>query len=74
MSMSRRARNGRDSSDAHHAAATEAVREAQADFLVLPASACAEILVDPWRAGVAAVAVMRQPENLTERAYAKSWP
>lgn len=48
-----------DSSDAHHAAAAEAIRQVRREALVLPASAYAEILVDPWRRGTGAVAVAR---------------
>ena len=49
-----------DSGDAHHTAAVAAVGQARRQALVLPASAYAEILVDPWRRGLAAVAVVRQ--------------
>ena len=38
-------------SDVHHAAATEALREHQMDVLSLPASAYAEVLTRPARAG-----------------------
>jgi predicted nucleic acid-binding protein len=48
-----------DSSDAHHAAAGAAVERARREILVLPASAYAEILVDPWRTGLDAVAVVK---------------
>lgn len=46
-----------DGRDAHHAAAVNAVRDARArrDDLVLPASAYAEILVQPMREGSEAV-------------------
>jgi len=47
-----------DSSDAHHAAAREAVTHArsQGDELAVPASAYAEVLVGPFRQGANAVA------------------
>jgi predicted nucleic acid-binding protein len=48
-----------DSSDAHHGAAVSAVRQARREALALPASAYAEILVDPWRRGLDAVAVAK---------------
>ena len=48
-----------DARDVHHAAAVTAVGQARRETLVLPASAHAEILVDPWRRGQAAVAVVR---------------
>lgn len=46
-----------DPSDGHHAASVQSVREARArgDDLVVPASAYAECLVWPFRAGTAAV-------------------
>jgi predicted nucleic acid-binding protein len=49
-----------DASDAHHAAATEAVASARerGDTLVLPSSAYAECLVSPYRRGPEAVAVV----------------
>jgi predicted nucleic acid-binding protein len=40
-----------DAGDAHHAAASAAVRQARREALVLPSSAYAEVLVDPWRRG-----------------------
>ena len=46
-------------SDAHHGAAVSAVGQARREALVLPASAYAEILVDPWRRGLDAVAVAK---------------
>ncbi len=49
-----------DAGDAHHAAAVEAVGRARRDELVLPSSAYAEILVDPWRRGPDAVALVRR--------------
>jgi predicted nucleic acid-binding protein len=49
-----------DSRDAHHVAAVEAVERARGQELVLPASAYAEILVDPWRVGAEAVAVVKR--------------
>jgi predicted nucleic acid-binding protein len=49
-----------DAGDAHHAAAVAAVGQARRDALVLPASAYAEVLVDPWRRGPDAVAVVRR--------------
>jgi predicted nucleic acid-binding protein len=48
-----------DAGDAHHAAAVSAVGQAQRDVLVLPVSAYGEILVDPWRRGLDAVAIVR---------------
>ena len=48
-----------DAGDAHHAAAVAAVGQARRDTLVLPASAYAEVLVDPSRRGRDAVAVVR---------------
>jgi predicted nucleic acid-binding protein len=49
-----------DAGDAHHAAASAAVRQARREALVLPSSAYAEVLVDPWRRGPEAVAVVRR--------------
>lgn len=49
-----------DAGDAHHEAAAAALGAARRDTLVLPASAYAEILVDPWRRGPNAVAVVRR--------------
>lgn len=49
-----------DARDAHHPAAVAAMGEARQETLVLPASAYAEILVDPWRRGQAAVAIVRR--------------
>ena len=47
-----------DSSDAHHAAAREALTRARSrgEDLALPASAYAEVLVGPFRQGASAVA------------------
>ncbi len=49
-----------DSSDAHHAASIDALRESRGsgDSLVVPASAYAEALVGPSRRGAEAVATM----------------
>ena len=49
-----------DSSDAHHQAAQDALRQAlsSGETLVLPASAYAEVLVAPFRRNVDAVAVV----------------
>lgn len=49
-----------DARDAHHAAAVTAIGEARRESLVLPASAYAEVLVDPWRRGHDAVAVVKR--------------
>ena len=49
-----------DANDAHHAAAVEAFGRARREALVLPSSAYAEILVDPWRRGPDAVALVRR--------------
>jgi len=49
-----------DAGDAHHTAAGVAVGQAHRETLVLPASAYAEVLVDPWRRGPSAVAVVRR--------------
>jgi predicted nucleic acid-binding protein len=49
-----------DAGDAHHARAVAAIGRAGRAGLVLPASAYAEILVDPWRRGRHAVAVVRE--------------
>jgi predicted nucleic acid-binding protein len=50
-----------DGRDAHHGAANSALREARDrnDRLMLPASALAEVLVGPFRAGANAVATVR---------------
>ncbi len=48
-----------DAGDAHHAAAVAAVGHARREELVLPSSAYAEVLVDPWRHGPEAVAVVK---------------
>jgi PIN domain nuclease of toxin-antitoxin system len=49
-----------DADDAHHAAAAAALADIRLDDLALPASAYAEILVDPWRRGSTAVALVRR--------------
>ncbi len=49
-----------DADDAHHAAAVAAIGRARREELVLPSSAYAEILVDPWRRGPEAVTVVKQ--------------
>jgi len=49
-----------DADDAHHTAASVAVGQAHRETLVLPASAYAEVLIDPWRRGPDAVAVVRR--------------
>lgn len=49
-----------DAGDGHHAAARAAVGQARREMLVLPSSAYAEVLVDPWRHGPEAVAVVRR--------------
>jgi predicted nucleic acid-binding protein len=52
-----------DSKDAHHASATEALRAARMQresIVVLPASAYAEVLVHPARAGGQAIAIVRE--------------
>ena len=49
-----------DGGDAHHAAAVAALAKTGRERLILPASAYAEILVDPWRRGADAVAVIRR--------------
>ena len=46
---------GLDPADAHHPAAAAALRRHERDELVLPASAYAEVLVHPIRAGAHAV-------------------
>lgn len=50
-----------DADDAHHASAETALRDAgdRNDTTVLPASALAEVLVGPWRAGPSAVEAVR---------------
>jgi predicted nucleic acid-binding protein len=48
-----------DSDDAHHSAAAAAIGKASGQQFVLPASAYAEILVDPWRAGATAIAAVK---------------
>lgn len=55
-----------DASDAHHAAAVAAVGRVRGSELILPGSAYAEVLVDPWRRGPEAVAVVKR--FLTEAA------
>ena len=49
-----------DGGDPHHAAAVAALAEMGRERLILPASAHAEILVDPWRRGADPVAVIRR--------------
>ncbi len=49
-----------DAGDPHHAAAVEAVGHARREELVLTSSAYAEVLVDPWRRGPDAVAVVKR--------------
>jgi len=49
-----------DADDAHHAAAVGVVGRLRGQELVLSASGYAEVLVDPWRDGPEAVAVVRQ--------------
>jgi len=49
-----------DPGDAHHRGALAAFSTHQADDLVLPASAYAEVLVGPFRRGKAAVALLEQ--------------
>ena len=49
-----------DAGDPHHATAVAAVGQARREELILPASAYAEVLVDPWRRGPDAVGVVRR--------------
>jgi predicted nucleic acid-binding protein len=49
-----------DARDQNHAAAVSALGRAREETLILPASAYAEVLVDPWRRGQDAVSVVRQ--------------
>jgi predicted nucleic acid-binding protein len=49
-----------DGSDSHHEAAVVALTRAEAENLVLPASAYAEMLVGPARRGSAALTAARQ--------------
>jgi predicted nucleic acid-binding protein len=49
-----------DAHDAHHAAAVDAIGNMSGQALVLPASAYAETLVDPWRAGADAITVLKR--------------
>jgi predicted nucleic acid-binding protein len=49
-----------DAQDAHHAATVKAVARVRGQELVLPGSAYAEVLVDPWRVGPEAVAVVKR--------------
>lgn len=49
-----------DGEDAHHRAAVEAIDRVRGQELVLPASAYAEVLVDPWRAGIESVGIVRR--------------
>jgi predicted nucleic acid-binding protein len=48
-----------DANDAHHSAVVEAIGKTSGQSLVLPASAYAETLVDPWRAGADAITVIK---------------
>lgn len=49
-----------DRGDAHHPSAVEAVGRTRDKELVIPSSAYAEILVDPWRRGPDAVALVKR--------------
>jgi predicted nucleic acid-binding protein len=49
-----------DERDVHHAAAVAAVGQARREELILPSSAYAEVLVDPWRRGPEAVAIVKR--------------
>jgi predicted nucleic acid-binding protein len=49
-----------DGEDAHHGAAVEALGLARGQELIIPCSAYAEILVDPWRRGPESVAVVKR--------------
>ena len=49
-----------DAGDPHHIAAVAAIGQARREELVLPSSAYAEVLVDPWHRGPGAVAVVRR--------------
>jgi len=49
-----------DGADPHHRAAVAAIEQARRDTLILPASAYAEVLVDPWRRGADAVRVVTE--------------
>jgi len=49
-----------DARDPYHAAAVAAVGQSRREELVLPSSAYAEVLVDLWRRGPDAVAVVRR--------------
>jgi PIN domain nuclease of toxin-antitoxin system len=49
-----------DGEDAHHRAAVEVIDRVRGQELVLPASAYAEVLVDPWRAGIESVGIVRR--------------
>jgi PIN domain nuclease of toxin-antitoxin system len=48
-----------DANDTHHAIAVEALGALMASDAVLPASAYAEVLVEPWRRGAHVVAQVR---------------
>lgn len=48
-----------DGKDAHHLAAVEAIGRTRGEELIVPSSAYAEILVDPWRRGADAVSVVK---------------
>jgi PIN domain nuclease of toxin-antitoxin system len=49
-----------DANDTHHRSAVSALSKAVAGDAVLPASTYAEVLVEPWRRGVDAVAHVRK--------------
>jgi predicted nucleic acid-binding protein len=49
-----------DRGDAHHPSAVEAVGRTRHEELVIPSSAYAEILVDPWRRGPDAVTLVKR--------------
>ncbi len=49
-----------DANDSHHATAVSTLSGAMASDAVLPASAYAEVLVEPWRRGADAVAHVRK--------------
>jgi len=49
-----------DANDSHHTRAVSALSAAMTSDVVLPASAYAEVLVEPWRRGADAVAHVRK--------------
>lgn len=49
-----------DADDAHHSEALGALGRLRGQEVVLPASAYAETLVDPWRAGPDSVAIVKR--------------